>query len=99
MCARKPARASRATCLITTHIQSCDVKKTRKRNKMYSIYNENDDVIEQSLTEEQLIDFANKEFTQTDNINDAIENNLFFYDNAYDTEESLNTFGFKVVEL
>ena len=66
---------------------------------MYTIYNENDDVIEQSLTEEQLIDFANKEFTQTDNINDAIENNLFFYDNAYDAEESLNAFGFKVVEL
>lgn len=49
---------------------------------MYTIYNENDDVIEQTLTEEQLINFANKEFTQTDNINDAIENNLFFYDNA-----------------
>ena len=68
--------------LITTHIQSCDVKKTRKRNKMYAIYNENDDVIEQTLTEEQLINFANKEFTQTNNINDAIENNLFFYDNT-----------------
>ena len=66
---------------------------------MYTIYNENNDVIEQSLTKEQLIDFANKEFTQTDNTNDAIENNLFFSDNAYDAEESLNAFGFKVVEL
>ena len=99
MCARKPARASRATCLITTHIQSCDVKKTRKRNKMYTIYNENDDVIEQSLTEEQLIDFANEEFAQIDNIDDTIENGLLFYDNTYNTEESLNAFGFKVIEL
>ena len=99
MCARKPARASRATCLITTHIQSCDVKKTRKRNKIYAIYNENDDVIEQTLTEEQLIDFVNEEFAQIDNIDGTIENNLLFYDNAYNTEESLNAFGFKVIEL
>ena len=65
---------------------------------MYTVYNENGDVIEQNLTEEQLIDFANEEFAQTDNIDDAIENDLLFYDNAYDAEESLNAFGFKVVE-
>lgn len=65
---------------------------------MYTVCNENGDVIEQNLTEEQLIDFANEEFAQTDNIDDAIENDLLFYDNAYDAEESLNAFGFKVVE-
>lgn len=72
------------------------LNETRKGNKMYTVYNENGDVIEQNLTEEQLIDFANEEFAQTDNIDDAIENDLLFYDNAYDAEESLNAFGFKV---
>lgn len=72
------------------------LNKTRKGNKMYTVYNENGDVIEQNLTEEQLIDFANEEFAQTDNIDDAIENDLLFYDNVYDAEESLNAFGFKV---
>lgn len=66
---------------------------------MYTVYNENGDVIEQNLTEEQLIDFANEEFAQTDNIDDAIENDLLFYDNVYDAELSLNEFGFKVVEM
>lgn len=66
---------------------------------MYTIYNENDDLIKQNLTEEQLIDFVNEEFAQIDNIDGTIENNLLFYDNAYDTEESSNAFGFKVIEL
>ena len=66
---------------------------------MYTIYNENDDLIEQNLTEEQLIDFVNEEFAQIDNIDDTIENDLLFYDNAYNTEESLNAFEFKVIEL
>lgn len=66
---------------------------------MYTIYNENDGLIKQNLTEEQLIDFVNEEFAQIDNIDGTIENNLLFYDNAYDTEESLNAFGFKVIEL
>lgn len=74
------------------------LNETRKGINMYTVYNENGDVIEQTLTEEQLIDFANEEFAQTDNIDDAIENDLLFYDNAYDAEESLNAFGFKVVE-
>lgn len=72
------------------------LNETRKGINMYTVYNENGDVIEQTLTEEQLIDFANEEFAQTDNIDDAIENDLLFYDNVYDAEESLNAFGFKV---
>ena len=75
------------------------LNETRKGINMYTVYNENGDVIEQTLTEEQLIDFANEEFAQTDNIDDAIENDLLFYDNVYDAELSLNEFGFKVVEL
>ena len=75
------------------------LNETRKGHKMYTVYNENGDVIEQNLTEEQLIDFANEEFAQTDNIDDAIENDLLFYDNAYDAELSLNEYGFKVVEM
>lgn len=67
---------------------------------MYNIYNaENGELLAQDLTEDELIDFANKEFAETDNMDDAIENDLLFYDNVYDAEESLNAFGFKVEEL
>lgn len=67
---------------------------------MYNIYNaENGELLAQNLTEDQLIDLANEEFAETDNMEDAIENDLLFYDNVYDAEESLNAFGFKVEEL
>lgn len=66
---------------------------------MYNVYNENGELVGQNLTEDQLIDLANEEFAETDNIEDAIENDLLFYDNVYDAEESLNAFGFKVEEL
>ena len=66
---------------------------------MYNVYNENGELVGQNLTEDQLIDLANEEFAETDNMEDAIENDLLFYDNVYDAELSLNEFGFKVVEL
>lgn len=67
---------------------------------MYNIYNEeNGELLAQNLTEDELIDFANEEFAETDNMDDAIENDLLFYDNIYDAEESLNAFGFRVEEL
>lgn len=67
---------------------------------MYNIYNaENGELLAQNLTEDELIDFANEELAETDNMDDAIENDLLFYDNVYDAEESLNAFGFKVEEL
>lgn len=67
---------------------------------MYNIYNaENGELLAQNLTEDELIDFANEEFAETDNMDDTIENDLLFYDNVYDAEESLNAFGFKVEEL
>lgn len=66
---------------------------------MYNVYNENGELVGQNLTEDQLIDLANEEFAETDNMDDAIENDLLFYDNVYDAEESLNAFGFKVEEL
>lgn len=67
---------------------------------MYNIYNaENGELLAQNLTEDELIDFANEEFAETDNMDDAIENDLLFYDNVYDAEERLNAFGFKVEEL
>lgn len=66
---------------------------------MYNAYNENGELVGQNLTEDQLIDLANEEFAETDNMDDAIENDLLFYDNVYDAEESLNAFGFKVVDL
>ena len=66
---------------------------------MYNVYNENGELVGQKLTEDQLIDLANEEFAETDNMDDAIENDLLFYDNIYDAEESLNAFGFRVEEL
>lgn len=66
---------------------------------MYNVYNENGELVGQNLTEDQLIDLANEEFAETDNIDDALENDLLFYDNVYDAEESLNAFGFRVEEL
>ena len=66
---------------------------------MYNVYDENGELVGQNLTDDQLIDLANEEFAETDNMEDAIENDLLFYDNVYDAELSLNEFGFKVVEL
>ena len=67
---------------------------------MYNIYNaENGELLAQNLTEDELIDFANEEFAETDNMDDAIENDLLFYDNVYDAQISLEEFGFKVEEL
>ena len=63
------------------------------------MYNENGELVGENLTEDQLIDLANEEFAETNNMEDAIENDLLFYDNVYDAEESLNAFGFQVVEL
>ena len=67
---------------------------------MYNIYNkETGELLEKQITEQKLIDFANEEFAETDNIEDAIENDLLFYDNVYDAQMSLKAFGFTVEEL
>ena len=67
---------------------------------MYNIYNkETGELLEKQITEQKLIDFANERFAKTDNIEDAIENDLLFYDNAYDAQESLEAFGFTVEEV
>jgi hypothetical protein len=67
---------------------------------MYNIYNkETGELLEKQITEQKLIDFANERFAETDNIEDAIENDLLFYDNAYDAQESLEAFGFTVEEV
>lgn len=67
---------------------------------MYNIYNkENGELLEERVTEQRLIDFANEGFAETDNIEDAIENDLLFYDNVYDAQMSLEAFGFTVEEL
>lgn len=67
---------------------------------MYNIYNkETGELVEKQITEQKLIDFANERFAETDNIEDAIENDLLFYDNVYDAQESLEAFGFTVEEV
>ena len=65
---------------------------------MYNIYNDSNERIAENLTEDQVITFANDEFAETDNLEDAIENDLLFYNNLYDTTESLEAFGFTLVE-
>lgn len=67
---------------------------------MYNIYNkETGELLEHQVDEHRLIDFANEEFAETDNMEDAIENDLIFYDNAHDAQESLEAFGFAVEEV
>ena len=65
---------------------------------MYNIYNESNELIAENLTDNQLIDFANDEFAETDNLDDAIENDWLFYDNIYDAQESLEALGFTLVK-
>ena len=65
---------------------------------MYNIYNDSNKLIAENLTEEQVIAFANDEFAETDNLEDAIENDLLFYDNVYDAKESLEAFGFTLIK-
>ena len=65
---------------------------------MYDIYNDSNELIAKNLTDDQLIAFANDEFAETDNLEDAIENNLLFYDNVYDARESLKAFGFTLIK-
>lgn len=61
---------------------------------MYDIYNDANERIAENLTEEQVIAFANDEFAETDNLEDAIENDWLFYDNIYDAQENLEAFGY-----
>jgi hypothetical protein len=65
---------------------------------MYNIYNDSNELIAENLTEEQVIAFANDEFAETDNLDDAIENDWLFYDNIYDAQESLEAFGFTLIK-
>lgn len=66
---------------------------------MYTIYNQSNELISENLTEDQVIEFANDEFAETNNIDDAIENNLLFYDNIYDAKEVVEAYGFKLEQL
>lgn len=65
---------------------------------MYDIYNDSNEPIAKNLTDDQVITFANDEFAETDNIDDAIENDQLFYDNIYDAQESLEGFGFTLIK-
>lgn len=65
---------------------------------MYDIYNDSNELIAKDLTEDQVIAFANDEFAETDNLDDAIENDWLFYDNIYDAQESLEAFNFTLVK-
>lgn len=54
---------------------------------MYNVYNDNGELIAEQIDEDALIDLANEEFAETDNIDDALENDLLFYDNVYDAKK------------
>lgn len=66
---------------------------------MYTIYSQSNELISANLTEDKVIEFANDEFAETNNIDDAIENNLLFYDNIYDAKDVLEAYGFKLEQL
>lgn len=66
---------------------------------MYNIYNEKGELVGKNLEAYQVIDFANQEFTETNDMDDAIENDLLFYDSFYDAEKSLIEFGFEIEEI
>lgn len=66
---------------------------------MYNVYDENGELVGENLMPYQVIDFANQEFAETNDMDDAIENDLLFYDSFYDAEKSLIEFGYDVVEL
>ena len=65
---------------------------------MYNVYNDNGGLIAEQIDEDALIDLANEEFAETDDMDDALENDLLFYDNVYDAKESLKAFGYEVEE-
>mgnify|MGYP001019547106 CR=1 FL=1 len=65
---------------------------------MYNVYNDNGELIAEQIDEDALIDLANEEFAETDDMDDALENDLLFYDNVYDAKESLKAFGYEVEE-
>lgn len=50
-------------------------------------------------TADELIDFCNDQYAETDNIDDAIENDLMYFDNAYDAFEMLKEFDWDVEEI
>lgn len=66
---------------------------------MYNIYNEKGELVGKNLEAYQVIDFANQEFAETNDMDDAIENDLLFYDSFYDAEKSLIEFGFEIEEI
>lgn len=65
---------------------------------MYDVYNEDGELIAEQIDANALIDLANEEFAETDNIDEALENDLLFYDNVHDAKESLEAFGYEVKE-
>lgn len=50
----------------------------------YTITNTDGDILEKDITEDQVIDFCNDEFAETDNIETAIEEDSLYFDNIHD---------------
>ena len=65
---------------------------------MYNVYSENGECIAEQIDADTLIDLANEELAETDDMDDALENDLLFYDNVHDAKESLEAFGYEVEE-
>lgn len=64
----------------------------------YTITNANGDILEKDITEDQVIDFCNDEFAETDNIETAIEEDLLYFDNIHDAIGMLEQYDFIVTE-
>lgn len=64
----------------------------------YTITNADGDILEKGITEDQVIDFYNNEFAETDNIETAIEEDLLYFDNIHDAIGMLEQYDFTVTE-
>lgn len=64
----------------------------------YTITNADGNILEKDITEDQVIDFCNDEFAETDNIETAIEEDLLYFDNIHDAIGMLEQYDFTVTE-
>lgn len=64
----------------------------------YTITNADGDILEKNITEDQVIDFCNDEFAETDNMEIAMEEDLLYFDNIHDAIGMLEQYDFTVTE-
>lgn len=64
----------------------------------YTITNAEGDVLEKDITEDDVIDFCNDEFAETENMDTAMEEDKLYFDNIHDAVGMLEQYNFTVTE-